>query len=65
MQSQYDDSDTCVMLQFSFKEDGERFVTFTGSKVIANQISEYKENMPFETVITKRQSKKHYFYTLT
>lgn len=64
MESQYD-SDQCVMLQFSFEEGGERFVTFTGSGVIARQVAKYKDNMPFETVIEQRKSKKHYFYTFT
>lgn len=64
MASQYS-SDSCVMFQFSFEEDGEKFVSFTGSKVIADQMEQYKQQMPFETIIQKRKSGKHYYYTLT
>lgn len=55
MQSQFD-SDGCVMLQFSFGEDGEKFVTFTGSKVIIEQIEKYRAQLPFETTIEQRKS---------
>ncbi len=64
LQSQFD-SDGCVMIQFSFTEDGEKFVTFTGSKVIIEQIEKYKAQMPFEATIEQRKSGKHFYYTLT
>lgn len=64
LQSQFD-SDGCVMLQFSFAEDGEKFVTFTGSKVIIEQIEKYKAQMPFEATIEQRKSGKHFYFTLT
>lgn len=64
MQSQYE-SDKCVMFQFSFTEDGEKFVTWTGSKVVLEQMEKYKEQMPFETTIQQRKSGKHYYFTLT
>ena len=52
LQSQFD-SDGCVMLQFSFEENGEKFVTFTGSKVIIEQIEKYKAQMPFEPPLSR------------
>ena len=64
LQSQYD-SESCVMLQFSFEEEGEKFVAFTASKVIIEQIGKYKAQMPFETKIEQRKSGKHFYYTLT
>lgn len=64
LQSQYD-TEVCVMLQFSFDEAGEKFVAFTGSKVIVEQVEKYKAQMPFETTIVQRKSGKHFYYTLT
>lgn len=66
MASQYEDSSLCVQVQFSFDEAGQtKYVFFTGSKVIAEQVSRYKDQMPFETIIQQRKSKKHQFFTLT
>lgn len=63
MQSQY--SDMYVMLQFSFEEDGEKFVANTGSKVIIEQLGKYKSQMPFAATIEQRKSGKHFYFTLT
>ena len=64
LQSQFD-SDGCVMLQFSFAEDGEKFVTFTGSKVIIEQIEKYKGGVRVKSTIAQRKSGKHFYFTLT
>ena len=53
------------MIQFSFGEDGEKFVTFSGSKVIVDQLEKYKSQMPFETTVEQRKSGKFFYYTLT
>ena len=45
------DSDTCLMLQYEL--DGEDHVTFTSSKVLANQIQKYQEHLPFKTTLVK------------
>ena len=64
MQSQFQ-SDSCVMIQFSYEEDGEKFVTFTGSGVIIGQLDKYKAQMPFEATIQQRKSGKHFYYIIT
>ena len=64
LQSQFG-TEACAMIQFSFGEDGEKFVTFSGSKVIVDQLEKYKSQMPFETTVEQRKSGKFFYYTLT
>lgn len=45
-------SDKCLYIQI--EKDGERFVLFTGSKILADAIKQVqKESFPFTTTITK------------
>lgn len=64
MQSQYG-ADECVMFQFSFEENGDKFVVFTASKVLLEQLEKYKTQMPFEATVEQRKSGKHFYFTLT
>jgi hypothetical protein len=44
----------CLMVQFEFAgENGERFVFFSGSSVLMNQLETYKDKIPFSTIIKK------------
>lgn len=49
----------CVQLQIEL--DGKKMVTFTNSAVIARQLEQYAEYLPFETVIKKV----HSYYTFS
>lgn len=44
-------SSKCLMLQFEM--DGNRYVLFTGSSVLLEQMEKYKEEIPFLTTIKK------------
>lgn len=44
-----------------FKIDDEIFITFNGSRVLAEQIEKYKDSIPFYTTIKKIDK----YYTLT
>jgi hypothetical protein len=44
-------STKCLMLQFEM--DGIRYVLFTGSSVLTEQMEKYKEEIPFLTTIKK------------
>lgn len=46
-----DDNTDCLMLQYDL--DGEEHITFTSSKVLANQIQKYQEHLPFKTTLVK------------
>lgn len=45
------DTGDCLMLQYEL--DGEEHVTFTGSKVLMNQVQKYQEHIPFKTKLIK------------
>lgn len=44
-------SERCLSLQFELNE--EKFVVFTGSNVLIDQIEKYKDEIPFLTTIIK------------
>lgn len=43
--------DKCLSLQFEL--DGTKFVAFTGSNVLIDQVEKYKEEIPFVATIIK------------
>lgn len=47
---------TCSQIQFML--DGEKYVSFTTSEVLHNQLQEYKDELPFLTTL-KRRGKYH------
>ncbi len=49
----------CLKLQFEL--EGERYIVFTGSMVLARQAEKYKDEMPFATTIKKIDQ----YYTMT
>ena len=40
-------------ITIQFKIDDETFITFNGSRVLAEQLEKYKDNIPFYTIIKK------------
>ncbi len=48
-------------LTLQFENGNEKYIVFTGSEVLINQIQKYKENIPFYTVIKKVNK----YYTMT
>lgn len=51
--------DKCLTLQIKY--NGEDRVVFTGSSVLMRQVEQYKDKLPFETVILKSDR----FYTFS
>lgn len=51
----------CAQIQFRKPGEDKNFVTFTSSEVIIRQLNEYKDELPFETTITK--CKKYFAFT--
>lgn len=49
--SKYESNGRCLKLQIEL--DGKRYVIFTGSDVLINQIERYRDEIPFETTIKK------------
>jgi uncharacterized protein with WD repeat len=52
-------SENCLMLQF--KRDDKKYVVFTGSSILVEQIEKYKEQIPFLTII--RRIDKYYTFS--
>lgn len=48
-------------ITIQFKQDGENYILFTGSVVIMDQLTRYKENLPFYAIIKKIDR----YYTLS
>lgn len=48
-------------LTIQFEADGEKYICFTGSKVLAKQARKYEDKLPFTAVIKKINS----YYTFT
>jgi len=48
-------------ITIQFKIDDETFITFNGSRVLAEQLEKYKDNIPFYTQIKKIDK----YYTFT
>lgn len=42
-----------MTVQFCHEEGGEKFVFFTGSKVLREQLDLHKDELPFQAVIKK------------
>jgi hypothetical protein len=61
--SKYDDAKNprCLTVQFAFPEkENERFIFFSGSSVLMEQLETYKEKLPFTTTV-KRVGKYYTF----
>jgi hypothetical protein len=43
----------CLTVQFSFADNQEHFVFFSGSNVLMEQLGKYKEKIPFSATIKK------------
>jgi hypothetical protein len=56
--SKYQDTNYVTI---QFERDGNHYVVFTGSQVVADQIEKYSENIPFYATIRKINK----YYTLT
>jgi len=50
-ESKHKQGEQCLQLQFDM--DGERFILFTGSSVLARQCEKYAEKIPFKATIIK------------
>jgi len=51
MESKHKQDSQCLQLQFDL--DGERFILFTGSSVLAKQCEKYADKIPFHATIIK------------
>lgn len=52
----------CVTIQFEYPDKpGEKYVIFTGSTVLSDQLQKYKDELPFFATIKKIDR----YYTLT
>ena len=60
-----DDLDYILDIGNHSEENGDKFVVFTASKVLLEQLEKYKAQMPFEATIEQRKSGKHFYFTLT
>lgn len=56
--SKYQDTNYVTI---QFEREGKRYVVFTGSQVVADQIEKYSEKIPFYAIIRKINK----YYTLT
>ncbi len=52
---------SCLQLQYRYTGDKEPHIIFSNSEVMTRQIEQYKEHIPFSTVIRKRGS----YYTFS
>lgn len=59
--SKYKDSNSCKCLKLQIKLDDKKYVVFTGSMILIDQIEKYKEHIPFLTTISKINK----FYSFT
>lgn len=59
--SKYSDNQNGKYLTLQFEIDKIKYVTFTGSKVLIDQIEKYKDEIPFLTTI--RKINKYYSFT--
>ena len=51
----------CCTIQFKFPDADDRYVLFTGSEVLIDQLNEYREHLPFAATIRKINK----YYTLS
>ena len=56
--SKWNDDD---YITIQFLQDGEKYIFFTGSKILIDQLRKYEDKLPFYTVIKKIDK----YYTLT
>ena len=60
-ESKYSKSNSSDCLTIQFEMDDKRYVIFTGSSVLIDQLTKYKDQMPFITTIKKVDR----YYTLS
>lgn len=52
---EFDSPATCLQVQFSFEEAGEKFIFFTNSEVLTRQANQYREELPFCATVKKQK----------
>lgn len=59
-------SSSCAQIQFRLPDSDELKVTFSASSVLTRQLINYREHLPFLTILKRIESKKgHAFFTFS